>query len=443
MTRQILLVVILLVSVSVAVAQDGDQPTRIIFMHHSTGQNLMNQGGLRGILAAHPYELWDHGYNGEGLSDASGHALGTNWNVPNDNTDPDGWYHIFDQPISSPPDNTFSHMLEYDVIIFKSCFPSSDIYSEERLEAYRSYYLSIRDVMDQHPDKIFIPWTTPPLVPNETSPENAARAQQWSAYLTSDEYMAGHENVFVFDIFSLWSDEAGFLRAEYRADEWDSHPNEFANRTAAPIFAEFIHNAIQSYTPTEAPAVVQVDTSPPEDAPSDIVPYAENRIDDFEGGDFADVWWSYADAGESGCALGQPAYSGDHALQVTINLAPQVYAGCGIGFEQAMDQSAAGGLHFFLRGDGAVSGIMSLWVEDPQNPDSPTPFDAPLPPPSGEWTAVMLDWDIFTKAEWMGDGGVDALDPARLVGLSLDFGHWENAQNGTLWIDDLYFYVAE
>ncbi|MCC7209461.1 MAG: hypothetical protein IT323_19280, partial [Anaerolineae bacterium] len=51
--------------------------------------------------------------------------------------------------VTQPPANTFSHMLEFDVILFKSCFPTSNIESDEQLEAYRNYHLAIRDVIDQ------------------------------------------------------------------------------------------------------------------------------------------------------------------------------------------------------------------------------------------------------------------------------------------------------
>lgn len=38
------------------------------------------------------------------------------------------------------------------------------------------------------------------------------------------------------------------LRAAYRADPNDSHPNERANREIGPRFADFIAQAIQTYT---------------------------------------------------------------------------------------------------------------------------------------------------------------------------------------------------
>ncbi len=61
--------------------------------------------------------------------------------------------------------------------------------------------------------------------------------------------LAGHPNVFAFDLFDLLADGDDVLRAEYRMDEYDSHPNELANRTIGPLFADFIDQAVRSYTP--------------------------------------------------------------------------------------------------------------------------------------------------------------------------------------------------
>jgi hypothetical protein len=236
------------VSQSAAPSATPAKPIRIIFMHHSTGLGLIDQGGVREAFTKLGYQFWDHGYNEDGLTDASGRQLGVNWAVPDDNTDPDGWQVIFAQRVTKPSTNTLSHMLEYDVIIFKSCFPSSDIQDDDQFENYRTYFLSIRDVIDKYPDKLFIPFTTPPLVPGSTSPEAAARARRWAEYLTSSEYLDGHPNIFVFDFFNQLADKDGYLQAKYRGDDpEDSHPNELANQTVGPVFVKFVDQAIRDF----------------------------------------------------------------------------------------------------------------------------------------------------------------------------------------------------
>ncbi len=221
---------------------------RIMFLHHSTGANLIEQGGVRQRLTALGYEFYDHGYNEDGLVLADGTRTGRNFNVPDDNTNPDGYAAIFAQPLHDPPDNTFSYLMQYDVIVFKSCFPVSLIESDEQLAEYKTYYLSIRDRMDQYPNKIFIVVTEPPEIPSETDAAMAARARAFTNWLASDEYLSGHLNVFTFNFFDRLADPAtNMLRPEYQTAENDAHPNELANQTIAPLFVDFVDRAIKTY----------------------------------------------------------------------------------------------------------------------------------------------------------------------------------------------------
>jgi hypothetical protein len=227
----------------------GGEFSRIIFLHHSCGANLIEQGGLRQLLTDLGYEFYDHGYNEDGLVLADGTWTGTNFDVPDDNTDPDGYANIFAQPLDDPPDNTFSYLMQYDVIAFKSCFPVSNIGSDEQLAEYKTYYLSIRDRMDEYPEKIFIVVTEPPEIAADTDSAAAARARAFTDWLASDEYLSGHANVFTFNFFDLLADPStNMLRTEYQTDEYDAHPNELANQTIAPQFADFIDQSVRAYT---------------------------------------------------------------------------------------------------------------------------------------------------------------------------------------------------
>jgi hypothetical protein len=236
---------------SSAAAAGGDY-TNVIFLHHSTGGNLIEQGGVREMFSAAGYDFWDHGYNDQGLTRPDGTPAGYSYNIPDDNTDPDGLAHIFSQRIYSQPWNGFSGLMQHEVIIFKSCFPVSDITTDAQLERYKVYYLQIRDVMDQRSDRIFVVMTPPPLNPAETDAEAAARAQAFAGWLRSDEFLTGHPNVFTFNFFDLLAEgdvnspDNNMLQAEYREGE-DSHPNRLANQTIGPLFADFVIEAVQTY----------------------------------------------------------------------------------------------------------------------------------------------------------------------------------------------------
>jgi hypothetical protein len=230
---------------------DHSQYTNIIFLHHSTGNNLIEQGGVRERLTKAGYSFWDHGYNYQGLRDPAGKYADYSYSVPNDNTDPDGLARIFAQQAFGLPVNTLSALLQHDVIIIKSCFaPANHITTDQQLEDYKTWYRAMRATMDKHPDKLLIVVTDPPLNPTETNPQEGARARAFANWLISDDFLKGHPNTYSFDLFGLLAQENAFaadvnmLRSQYR-DGSDSHPNHVANETLGPQFADYILRAIQ------------------------------------------------------------------------------------------------------------------------------------------------------------------------------------------------------
>jgi hypothetical protein len=150
------------------------------------------------------------------------------------------------------PLNTLSGLLQHEVIAFKSCFPASDIASDAQLEERKVWYLSIRDVMDQYRDHIFVVVTQPPLNPAETSLHIATRAREFANWLKSDEFLKGHPNVVTFDLFDELAEsnsnapDFNMLREAYR-EGTDSHPNRIANEIVGPRFVDFVINAIGQY----------------------------------------------------------------------------------------------------------------------------------------------------------------------------------------------------
>jgi hypothetical protein len=224
----------------------------VIFLHHSVGENLIAQGQVRESLAAAGYSFWDQDYNWKGLRDPQGNPTGYSYNVPGDNTDPDGLNNIFSQPIFGLPLNTLSGLMQHDVIAFKSCYPASAIKSDAQLEQHKAWYLKIREFMDQHPEKLFVVVTQPPLNPAETSPDAAARARLFANWLKSDEFLQSRPNVVTFDLFDRLAErdvaapDANMLRADYRQGS-DSHPTQVANQLVGPQLATFIIEAAEQY----------------------------------------------------------------------------------------------------------------------------------------------------------------------------------------------------
>lgn len=233
------------------ITRNGDF-TNVVFLHHSTGRNLIRQGRVRERLTEVGFQFWDHDYNFEGLTRPDGGLAGYSYGIPDDNTDPDGFARLFLQRLYPWPVNAFSGLMQHKVIAFKSCFPASAITDDGQLEQYKTWYLGMREVMDRYPDHIFIVVTPPPLNPATTDAETAIRARAFANWLKSDEYLSGHPNVFTFDFFDLLAEvdpaapDFNMLRASYREGE-DSHPNELANQTIGPLFADFIIESVQAY----------------------------------------------------------------------------------------------------------------------------------------------------------------------------------------------------
>ncbi len=228
------------------------QYTNVIFLHHSVGQGIIAQGNLRSKLTQAGFSFYDHDYNEPGLTYPDGQQAGYNYLVPGDNTDINGLLAIFQQPVYPLPVNTLSGLLQHEVIIVKSCFPNNHIASDDALTQDKTAYIKIREVMRQHPEKLFIILTSPPLNPAETNLDEASRARKLADWLASDEYRDGTENLSVFDLFSqlaegdVTSPEANQLRAEYRAGS-DSHPNQAANEKIAGILAVFVEDTVKAY----------------------------------------------------------------------------------------------------------------------------------------------------------------------------------------------------
>jgi hypothetical protein len=235
----------------------GTVLTNLFFLHHSVGDGIVVQGNMRGYFnkynRAHStrFRFWDHGYNGDGLRNPQGQSTGTSYNIPDDNTDPDGLWRLW---ISSAPAYVQCRNLilnNHQVIAFKSCFPSSAIPDNATLAQRKRWYLAMRAFFDTRPDKVFVVMSTPPLHRLATNPTEAKNARRFANWLKSPTYLSGHPTVVCFDLFDRLaapddgSPRANMLKYRYEGSHTgsDSHPNGLADRTVGPIFAQALIEA--------------------------------------------------------------------------------------------------------------------------------------------------------------------------------------------------------
>ncbi len=239
---------------------------KALFIHHSTGANLINEGNVRKLLQkkAPHIEFWDHGYSYRfslvnrllstfyphiaGLSDSNGNQTSEDYDIQIKNSDPQGYEDLFKQN-ASDMQSALHKVLAYDVIIFKTCFPVSKIETNEKLEKYKKNYVTIRQAVDHYPRKLFIAFTPPPLRPEMTKMEYAKRSRDFANWLKSKDFIDNRKNLIVFDFFDLLADQSNTLtRSYYKFLPYDSHPNKLANQKAALIFIDFFLKQVKSFS---------------------------------------------------------------------------------------------------------------------------------------------------------------------------------------------------
>ena len=246
---------------------------RIIFLHHSTG----------GVVWDNGVPEWFAAYNA---------ANGTNYRIedlgyPGGGNDPYDYWNVWVNHAGNEPylgDDTLESLTQtYDVIAWKHCYPVSeieadtgapDIASEERRqENYRLQYEALKTKMRSFPTKTFIVWTGAVHVQSNISPEQATRMQSFTDWVRNVWDEPG-DNIFIWDFYELETEGGLYLRDEYSAGESDSHPNAAFAGAVAPLFGQAIVDAINAtapaptIAPTGAPTLSPSPTSGPTGAPT-------------------------------------------------------------------------------------------------------------------------------------------------------------------------------
>lgn len=222
---------------------DETATTRMIFMHHSVGRGLLERGRLR-------EQLLDRGILVKGAT--FGDELG-------EDTDMNFWLERFrahmPQILSfkAHPNQYRTDSITNDIVMFKSCFPNSDLVADgdtpgdphvpvRSIANYKALFGELKKEFTKYPNTLFIYLTSPPLVPELTTSENAKRARTFNSWVVNEFVPAykqetGLSNFAAFDLFAVLADSDNVLKSEYRQNiEGDSHPNTKASRAAVEAF---------------------------------------------------------------------------------------------------------------------------------------------------------------------------------------------------------------
>jgi hypothetical protein len=234
-----------------------ENQTNIIFLHHSTGRSIWN-----GDLSKIAKKL---GFNGdvENWFDEYNKKNGKNYKIIDSDfpkKSPYGWnnypydyYNIWvknagEKPFKEEP--TLEILTkQYDIIIFKHCFPVSSIKADtanpdidsdiKTLANYKLQYEALKKKLLEFPETKFIVWTPTALVENRTSKDEAERATQFSEWVKTVWDIKG-DNIFLWDFRKLQVEGGLFFKNEFAVSRNDSHPNSEFSKTVATYFCKRI-----------------------------------------------------------------------------------------------------------------------------------------------------------------------------------------------------------
>ncbi len=224
---------------------------RILYLHHSTGEVIWNGGVPQGLETYNAEQATDYAITEQAFPKDSPYG----WeNYPYD------YWNVWVAHAGSEPylEEPTLEMLsaDYEVVSLKHCFPVSDVQPDEAqggepadvasstksLQNYRLQYLALKAKLRAFPAMRFLVWTGAARKQSETSPDEAARAQAFAAWVR-DEWDEPGDNIFVWDFRALETAGGLYLLDPNATD--DSHPNEaFASRTA-PLFVQRLIDVIE------------------------------------------------------------------------------------------------------------------------------------------------------------------------------------------------------
>ena len=249
----------------------NSEPVKIIFLHHSTGNNIWMGGRtvpenkILKKLHIHktvksPVSEWFHDYN-------MGHNK--NYQISDQffpKAEPYGWHNYpFDYYniwVKHAGNETYKEepTLEiltknYDVIIWKHCFPVSNILPDttepdinsdiKTLGNYKLQYEALKHKMHEFPENKFVVWTGAALVQAATTEENAKRAKKFFEWVRNEWDEPG-DNIFLWDFYQLETEGSLYMKKEYASGETDSHPNSLFSKNVYPFFCQRIVDIIEN-----------------------------------------------------------------------------------------------------------------------------------------------------------------------------------------------------
>jgi len=463
-----------------------DETVKLIFIHHSCGENWLSDGNgdLGRVLGENNYYVSDTNY-GWGPD-----SIGDRTDIPN-------WLEWFRGPGSerylaalyteserlSPYTNHLSDPGgENTIIMFKSCFPNSNLEGNpddpptpgEELSVSNAKYIynELLQYFAARPDKLFVAITAPPV----QDPSYAANARAFNTWLVEDwlrENGYTQNNVAVWDFYNVLTGPDNHHRfqdgvVEYITDQGgntlyyssngDDHPTREGNQKAVTEFVPMLNvfynrwiGTSPTQPPAEAPAATTTSeeafppTAEPEQSVSEpLIMLDTGMIDDFEGGAIpgSEGWQVYWDESTDTTITCSPdassAFSPSQSLHLDFNVAANSWATCILLFNAPQDWREAAGLSLYYRASqpalefninahGGSSEELTTYLSTIETTQDSIEG----------WVHIEIPWEQILRADWEADAGTP-FDPAAVRGIAFGFNTPPDMPNsGEIWIDDV------
>jgi hypothetical protein len=235
---------------------------KILFLHHSTGKAIWNEG------VREWFDKYNTNYKTEIHIEARYFPKGSPY--PWNNYPYDYWNiwidHAGDELYLEEP--TLEILTrEFDVIIWKHCFPVCEIGPDtghpdvasqyKSLENYKLQYEALKLKMKEFHDTKFIVWTGAAQVEKRSLKSriknllkgkshdkvSAERAREFFEWV-KNEWDEEGDNIFLWDFYELETEGGLYLKEAYARKPTDSHPNVGFSRRVAPLLCRRIVDVI-------------------------------------------------------------------------------------------------------------------------------------------------------------------------------------------------------
>lgn len=144
---------------------------------------------------------------------------------------------------------------QYQVIVFKHCFPvsnilidkdSADIDSDYKSIAnYKLQYQALQKTLHKYPNTQFILWTGAAQVKSKISEDEALRAKEFFNWVIH-EWDRDDDNVFIWDFYDVQTNNSLYFPDDSARSNEDSHPGNTFAQHASQLFFNRIIDVIEN-----------------------------------------------------------------------------------------------------------------------------------------------------------------------------------------------------